>query len=65
VLGSHAEKVTTYGVFRPMALVDGRAVGTWRFAGGEVALEPFEPLERADAEALEADAEDVVRFLGG
>jgi hypothetical protein len=64
VLGPHAEKVTTYGVFRPMALVDGRAAATWTMPGGQVDIEPFEPLKRADREALAAEAEDVVRFLG-
>jgi hypothetical protein len=50
-------------MFWPFALVNGRAAGTWRLRDGEVALEPFRPLPRRDAEALDEDAEDVVRFL--
>ena len=33
-------------------------------AGGEVALDPFRRLAKADREALERDAADVERFLG-
>ena len=64
VLGSHQGVVTSNGIFRPIALVRGRAVGTWRMPGGKVALEPFGRLGRADRAALDADAEDVMRFLG-
>jgi hypothetical protein len=56
--------VTAGGIFRPFALVGGRAAGTWSMRGGEVALEPFGRLSRADAAALRADASDVIRFLG-
>jgi hypothetical protein len=65
VLGERgAGVVTVNGLFRPFALVRGRAAATWRLAGGAVALEPFGPLGRRDATALERDAADVVRFLG-
>lgn len=66
VLGEHADTgiVTDNGLFRPFALVRGRAVATWRLARGEVAIEPFGALSRRDAAALERDAADVRRFLG-
>ncbi len=57
--------VTDNGLFRPFALVRGRAVGTWRLVSGSVSLEPFAPLTRSVTAALEADAADVVRFLAG
>ena len=63
VIGPHRGLVTSNGVFRPFALVDGRAAGRWRFDGAEVALEPFGPLGRAERAALDSEAEDVVRFL--
>ena len=63
LLGSHEELVTVNGLFRPFALVGGRAVATWSMRAGEVVLTPFERLARADAAALEADAADVARFL--
>jgi hypothetical protein len=63
LLGPHASRVVEGGMFWPFALVNGRAAGTWRLRDGEVALEPFRPLPRRDAEALDEDAEDVVRFL--
>lgn len=65
LLGPHKQIVTTNGLFRPFALVRGRAVGIWRMQKGAVQLEPLGPLGRRDAAALEADAEAVVRFLGG
>jgi len=64
VLGAATSVVTVNGLFRPFALVDGRAVATWSLAGGTVALAPFAPLPPAVAAALNADAQDVLRFLG-
>ncbi len=64
VLGTHRRIVTVNGLFRPFALVRGRAAGIWRYAGGAVAFEPFGRLSQADARALDDDAADVVRFLG-
>jgi hypothetical protein len=63
---SHKERlIADNGLFRPFALVDGRAAGTWTLRGGAVTLDPFEPLAPGDDAALAADAADVVRFLGG
>jgi hypothetical protein len=63
LLGSHQGVVTVNGLFRPFALVRGRAAATWRLAEGKVTLEPFGRIPRGDAAALDADAADVVRFL--
>jgi len=63
ILGPHRSLVTVNGLFRPFALVHGRAAGTWRMADGKVELEPFADLARRDASALAADAKDVVRYL--
>ena len=57
--------VAAGGIFRPFALVDGRAAATWSLRDGEVAIEPFGRLERADARALDDEATDVLRFLDG
>ena len=57
--------MTTGGLFRPFALVNGRAAALWSISRGEVVLEPFSPLASEDAAALDAEAADVVRFLGG
>lgn len=64
VLGPHRHVVTVNGLFRPFALVRGRAAATWRLAGVEVTLAPFGRLAKADRAALEQDAADVQRFLG-
>jgi Winged helix DNA-binding domain len=63
IVGQNKTLVTDNGLFRPFALVRGRAVARWRLTGREVALEPFERLTRADEAALRDDAEDVVRYL--
>lgn len=64
VLGSAAGIVTVNGLFRPFALVDGRAAGLWSLAGGQVELSEFAPLPEHVSAALQADAQDVIRFLG-
>jgi DNA glycosylase AlkZ-like len=63
LLGTNQAAITVGGLFKPFALARGRAVATWRLAGGEVELEPFGRLPRDVRAALEADGEDVVRFL--
>jgi hypothetical protein len=65
VLGEHTSLVTSNGVFRPFALVGGRAAATWGLVGGRVAITPMSPVTPEDMAALEADAADVVRFLAG
>lgn len=64
ILGRRKGIVTDNGIFRPFALVEGRAVATWRLAGGRIELEPFRRIAAADRRALDADADDVIRFLG-
>jgi hypothetical protein len=63
VLGGNEGVVTVNGLFRPVALVGGRAVATWSMPGGVVTLKPFRRLSLSDAAALEEDAADVARFL--
>jgi hypothetical protein len=63
VVGPHKMLVTMNGIFRPFALVDGRAVATWRFAGGEVTIEHLGKVTKKASAALEADARAVERFL--
>ncbi len=65
VVGPHRMLVTNNGIFRPFALVDGRAVATWRFNAGRVTIEHLGKVTRKVAAALEADATEVERFLTG
>jgi hypothetical protein len=65
IVGPHGKMVAAGGLFRPFAMVAGRAVGTWSMPGGKVALTPFAPLSEADAAGLSADAAEVERFLHG
>ncbi|HEV3001299.1 MAG TPA: winged helix DNA-binding domain-containing protein [Solirubrobacteraceae bacterium] len=64
VVGPHRDRITVEGLFRSFAMVGGRAVATWRLDGGDLAIEPLEPIAPADAAALDDDAADVRRFLG-
>ena len=63
VVGAHRAVVTVNGIFRPIALVEGRAVATWRMPGGVVTLDPLEPLPTTVVDALARDAELVLRYL--
>jgi hypothetical protein len=49
------------GWIHPVVLVDGVAAGTWRLERGEVAVDAWAPIP---AGALDAEVEDVRRFLG-
>lgn len=64
ILGPNKGIVTVNGLFRPFALVRGRALATWSLSSGEIELKPFGRMTRKDKTALEHDAEDVVRYLG-
>lgn len=63
ILGPHTQLVTTNGLFRPFAMVDGRAVATWRLNGGKVGIEPLGRITKKATAALEADGADVERFM--
>lgn len=64
VTAGHGSVVTSNGLFRATALVDGRVVGTWRLRDGKVTLTPLEPLSPRVLAALDDEASDVLRFLG-
>ena len=65
ILGERREVVTVNGLFRPFALVDGRAAATWAWADRQVAISRFTELpERVEA-ALAIEGRDVRRFLVG
>jgi hypothetical protein len=63
IVGANKTLVTNNGLFRPFALVHGKAVASWKLVKDEVVLEPFARLARADRAALEDDARDIVRYL--
>jgi hypothetical protein len=63
IVGDHRGVVTVNGLFRPIALVCGRAVATWAMPAGRVELAAFGELRAADRTALESDAREVVRYL--
>ncbi|HEV8636804.1 MAG TPA: winged helix DNA-binding domain-containing protein [Chloroflexota bacterium] len=69
VPAAHARRVHPGGgLIQPVVLVDGRAAATWRRAARgdrlEVCVEPFEALPAELRPALEAEADEVGRFLG-
>jgi len=63
VIGPHKGLVTNNGLFRPFALVAGRAVATWRLVRGEVRIDHLERVTKKAAGRLEADATAVEAFL--
>lgn len=65
ILGPHTQLVTANGIFRPFAMVDGRAVGSWKLNRGKVTIEPLGRIGKQATVALAADAADVERFMNG
>ncbi|MGH2867940.1 MAG: winged helix DNA-binding domain-containing protein [Solirubrobacteraceae bacterium] len=64
VLGEHAGRVISGGIFRGFALAGGRAVALWRLTGGTVEIEPLALLAAEHRRALERDGEALSRWLG-
>ena len=63
VLGGNQTIVTMNGIFRPFALVGGRAVATWTMPAGRVRLALFGDLTAGVLADLDREARDVERFL--
>ena len=63
VLDGNETIVTKNGIFRPFALVEGRAVATWGMPRGRVMIEPFGRIKAPVLADLEREARDVERFL--
>ncbi|HEY3434852.1 MAG TPA: winged helix DNA-binding domain-containing protein [Solirubrobacterales bacterium] len=63
VVGPHKILVTINGIFRPFALVDSRAVATWKLAGGKLTIEHLARVKKKDAAALDDEAQRVLEFL--
>jgi hypothetical protein len=63
VVGPHKLLVTNNGIFRPFALVDGRAVATWRLSGSRLEIEHLGRVTKQVAAALEADGEAILAYL--
>jgi hypothetical protein len=56
--------VTVNGLFRPFALVRGRAAATWSISAGRIVVRPFARMTPRDQSTLRRDALDVARYLG-
>jgi hypothetical protein len=63
-VGPHRGIVTNNGLFRPFALVDGRAVGLWSLTAGALTIRPLEAITKKATERLREDAGAVLTFLG-
>ena len=64
LVGADQAILTVNGIFRPFALVRGKAVATWTMPDDSIVLKPFAPVSRKDRVVLAADAQAVARFLG-
>lgn len=53
VLGADALAVVTGGLFRPFAIVRGRAAATWTLRSGEIKMKPLRPLFKTGLGGLE------------
>ena len=63
IVGDHQEIVTSNGLFRPFALVNGAAAGTWAWTDGRAVLNQWARLPEPAESALAAEAQDVRRYL--
>ena len=63
VLGGAGGIVTSNGIFRAIALVDGRAAGTWTMAKGRVSLNLWREHDETTLAALKRDATAVEAYL--
>lgn len=63
IVGPHEIFVAVNGLFRPFALVGGRAVATWKLVRGKVEINPLDRVTKKAVAALDADAREVERFL--
>ena len=63
IIGPHKYLVTDNGIFRPFALVDGRAIAVWTFAKGKVEIKPLGKVTKKAGAALERDAREVERYM--
>jgi hypothetical protein len=64
ILGAHQGVVTVNGLFRPILLAGGRALGTWGLAGHVLRVAPFEPLSDTVGAAVGSEAAAVGGYLG-
>lgn len=62
------QAISHYGVFRPMVVMDGQIVGTWKgaYERGAIVVSPslFRPLTQAESQSLVAAANQYGAFLG-
>lgn len=63
VLDSVGHVVTVNGIVKAVALIGGRAAGTWRLAGGHVELDLWQRQSRSTTAALKQEAAAVEAYL--
>jgi hypothetical protein len=63
VVDETPEVITTNGIIRAVALVKGRAAGTWKMRGGRVELNLWTEPDRSTHAALERDARAIETYL--
>jgi hypothetical protein len=64
IVGDAPGLITNNGLFRPFALVDGRAVASWGLSSNTLTIRPFRRLSATTRRALVGDAEAVGEYLG-
>ncbi len=64
VVDDTPEVVTTNGIIRAIALVDGLAAGTWKMSAGRVELNLWSEPDQPTASALEREATEIEAYVG-
>jgi hypothetical protein len=63
IVGENWPQLARGGMISPLALVGGRAAGSWRTRGRTIEITPFAPFDAEVQKRLLADAEAIVRYL--
>lgn len=64
ILAGHNGVVTSNGLYRPFALIDGHVAATWGLANGRITIRPLQQLSSADRRFLKFEASAVLDYLG-
>lgn len=64
---NHQKAISTNGVFRPVVIWDGRAIGLWKKATSgkkAITVTPFEPIDQATQQLIDRKTERFQTFFG-
>jgi len=65
VTGPHEREIAVGGLFRPFAMIRGRAAATWSMTAGELTLKPLRRISAAERADLALDSQDLSSRMAG